>query len=46
VETGEAELERGEDAIEVGVETADAGLVGGVAPCNRLGRGEDAPLGD
>jgi hypothetical protein len=46
VETGEGELERGEDDIEACVETSDAGVDGGVAPCSGLGLGEEAPVGE
>jgi hypothetical protein len=46
VETGEGELEHGEHAVEVGVETSEAGVDDSVAPCNGLGLGEDAPLGE
>jgi hypothetical protein len=46
VDTGEGELRRGEDAVEASVETSDAGVDGGVAPCNRLGRGEETPVGE
>jgi hypothetical protein len=42
VEASGVELERGGDAVEAGVETSDAGVDDGVAPCNGLlGVGEE-----
>jgi hypothetical protein len=43
--TGDGELEGGEDAEEVGVESIDAGVEGGVAPCNEPGRGGEVSVG-
>jgi hypothetical protein len=45
VETGDGELERGEEVVEAGGEAGDTWVDGGEAPCTEPGRG-DPPLAD
>jgi hypothetical protein len=40
VETGDGELERGEESVETGVGPTDTGVDSGIAPCTAQGRGE------